>query len=188
MWPVFGSIPLWVSAPRATDDAVTGRTGLGSSGAPSGGPISEEVVRGASPSPRASTTDLAPSLLDLVGSSSGVGGPGSSGGRGVRGGGRIGGCPSWKEVAAFPAPRKLADICSESLSPVAQLSLPVWDKRQQWGLEAPRPPRRPWKVDRLELGVGRGARVEVAVHRGILPMCWEPHQACTPIPAPSDPV
>lgn len=53
-----------------------GRTGLGSSEAPSGGPISEEVVGGASPSPQAASTDLTPSLLDLVGGSSGVGGPG----------------------------------------------------------------------------------------------------------------
>ena len=74
--PLFGSIPLWFSLPRATDGTVMGRTGLGSSEAPSGGPISEEVVGGASPSPQAASTDLTPSLLDLVGGSSGVGGPG----------------------------------------------------------------------------------------------------------------
>ena len=67
----------------------------------------------------------------------------------MRGGGGTGGHQPWKEIAAFPAPRKLADICSESPSPVAQLSLPVWDERQRWGLAAPRPPRRPWEVDSL---------------------------------------
>ena len=41
------------------------------------------------------------------------------------------------EVAAFPAPLELTDICSRSR--VAKLSLPVWDERQQWGLAAPRP-------------------------------------------------
>lgn len=50
------------------------------------------------------------------------------------GGGGGGGSQPWMEVATFPVPRELADICSKSLSPVAKLSLPVWDERQQRGL------------------------------------------------------
>ena len=146
---------------------IRGRRGLGSSGYSQWGPdgSSVKVGREASPSPQAASAGSAPSLLDLTGGRSGQRlWPRSPGGSGVRPGeGQAAGQP-WMEVTAFPAPCELADICSKSPSPVAKLRLPVWDERQQRGLVAPSPPRRPWEVSRLEpssgcVGGGRSSGV-----------------------------
>lgn len=74
--------------------------------------------------------------------------PGASGRSRERGWGGRGSwsAPGWRSLLSQPP------VISQTSVPnpgVAKLSLPVWDERQQRGLAAPHPPRRPGEAGRL---------------------------------------